>query len=160
MSTIMPKSGDIVNQSAAADADGDVLEYVHRLMHDYRALQYRALREAPHGLTHMEAKVLGFFQRHPGATQSELAQDSGRDKAQLARLIKSLRDRDLLTAEVDAADRRNVRLTLSPAGQAIQRALRQQARRLGAQAVTGLSERERRQLLALLQRVRANLGAP
>jgi hypothetical protein len=37
----------------------------------------------------MEGKVLGFFARHPGATQRDLAQHSGRDKAQLARLIKS-----------------------------------------------------------------------
>ncbi|TWO70337.1 MarR family transcriptional regulator [Caenimonas sedimenti] len=156
----MAKTGDIVNHPGAGTDEGadDVLELVHRLMHDYRALQYRALRDAPHGVTHMEAKVLAFFQRHPGATQSDLAQHSGRDKAQLARLIKSLRERDLLVAEVDAADRRNVRLSLSPEGLAIQRALRVQAKKLGAKAVRGLSEREHHQLLALLRKVRGNLA--
>src|SRR5688572_9408445 len=123
MSTIMGKTDDNVNHQGG-DAD-DVLELVHRLMHEYRALQYRALRDAPHDVTHMEAKVLAFFQRQPGATQSALAQHSGRDKAQLARLIKSLRARELLVAEADEADRRNVHLALSPAGQAVQKALRQ-----------------------------------
>ena len=156
MSSIMASTNDNVNHLTE---EPDVLELVHRLMHDYRALQYRTLRAGQHGVTHMEAKVLGFFHQHPGATQSDLAQHSGRDKAQMARLIKGLRDRGLLAAEVDAGDRRNVRLSLSAAGGAVQRSLRQQSKRLAAKAVTGLSEREHQQLLSLLHRVRANLGA-
>ena len=152
----MRKNDDIVNHMRNAP-DDDILELVHALMHDYRSLQYRFLRDGPHDITHMDGKVLGFFGRHPGATQSDLAQHSGRDKAQLARLIKGLRDRGLLAAEVDQDDRRNVRLSLTDAGQAIQRTLRQQARRLSAQAVSGLSATEREQLLALLRRVKGNL---
>jgi len=156
MSPIMRKNNDIVNHMRNAP-DDDILELVHALMHDYRSLQYRFLRDGPHDITHMDGKVLGFFGRHPGATQSDLAQHSGRDKAQLARLIKGLRDRGLLAAEVDQDDRRNVRLSLTDAGQAIQRTLRQQARRLSAQAVSGLSAAEREQLLTLLRRVKGNL---
>jgi len=152
----MASTKDNVNHSGD---EADVLELVHRLMHDYRALQYRSLRDGNHGVTHMEAKVLGFFHHQPGATQSDLAQHSGRDKAQMARLIKGLRDRGLLTAQVDEADRRNVRLALSPAGHAVQRALRQQSKRLAAKAVAGLSEQEHAQLLSLLHRVRGNLDA-
>lgn len=151
----MRKTGDTVNQSA--EPEEDVLELVHRVMHEYRTLQYRSLRDGPHDITHMEGKVLGFFGNHPGATQSELAQHSGRDKAQLARLIKGLRDRGLLDAEVDETDRRNVRLSLSAQGQALLRGLRQQAKRLATKAVTGLDAAERKQLLSLLQRLRANL---
>jgi DNA-binding MarR family transcriptional regulator len=84
---------------------------------------------------------------------------TGRDKAQIARLIKGLRERSLLHGEADAADRRNVRLQLTPEGQAIQQALRQQARALEAQAVLGLAEEEKNQLLALLRRVQENLNA-
>lgn len=85
---------------------------------------------------------------------------SGRDKAQLARLIKSLRERGLLIGDADENDRRNIRLRLSDAGQAVQHALHQRARRLGAQAVAGLSGEEHRQLIALLERVQRNLEAP
>lgn len=138
--------------------DDDVLELIHSVMHRYRARQYRFLRDGPQDITHMEGKVLFFFERHPGATQSDLAQHSGRDKAQLARLIKGLRDKGLLEAETDEADRRQVRLTVSEAGQAVQRELKRQARQVSVQALQGLSTQEQAQLAELLKRVQANLG--
>ena len=152
----MRKNDDIVNHMKNAQ-DDDILELVHALMHDYRSLQYRFLRDGPHDITHMDGKVLGFFGRHPGATQSDLALHSGRDKAQLARLIKGLRERGLLSGEADAADRRNVRLRLTAEGHAVQRVLRQQGRKLEARAVAGLSDDQRRELVALLRQVRRNL---
>lgn len=155
---MMRKSVDKVNQSPRARAD-DVLELIHHVMHQVRSRQYQVLRDGAHELTHLESKVLGFFDRHPGATQRELAQHSGRDKAQLARLIKGLRDRDLLSAESDTSDRRNLRLTLSPQGQALQAALRQQADHVAQQALAGLSATERQQLAEGLRRIGANLEA-
>ena len=137
----------------------DPLDIMHSVMHQYRALQYRFLRDGPHNVTHMDGKVLAYFGRHPGATQSDLAQHTGRDKAQLARLIKGLRDQGLLQGDVDADDRRSVRLSLTAEGLAIQKELRQQARRLSLQAMEGLSAPEQQQLLALLRRVQGNLGS-
>lgn len=154
----MRKSVDTVNSKDIA-ADDAVIELVHAVMHAFRSQQYRAIDDGERDITHMEGKVLGFFGRHAGATQSELAQHSGRDKAQLARLIKGLRERGLLTGEADEADRRNVRLRLTDAGQTMLRALRHQGRRLEARAVAGLSADERAQLADLLRRVRGNLGA-
>lgn len=128
-------------------------------MHQYRAQQFRVLRDGPHDITHMDSKVLGFFGRRPGATQSDLAQHTGRDKAQLARLIKGLRDQGLLQGEADPKDRRNTCLTLTEAGQAVRHALQQQGKRLNAAAVAGMDSTERAQLTALLQRVSQNLAA-
>lgn len=152
MSTIMAHSVDKVNQS------DNVLDLVHTLMHRSRALQFQVLRDGPHAVSPMEAKVLGFFGRHPGSTLSALAEHSGRDKAQLARLIKGLRERGLLDGTPQAGDRRNVELQLTAAGQAVQHTLQQQARRLAAQAVAGFSAEERAQLLGLLQRVLGNVS--
>jgi DNA-binding MarR family transcriptional regulator len=139
-------------------SDIDALENMHTIMHAYRALQYRFLRDGPHSITHMDGKVLGFFGQHPGSTQRDLAERSGRDKAQLARLVKGLRDQGLLRVEPDEADRRNVKLFLTDEGQAIRQELKQQSSRLSAKAVAGFSRVEREQLLGLLQRVRENLG--
>jgi DNA-binding MarR family transcriptional regulator len=161
MSSIMPKDVDNVKQVGAppgsVPSDGDVLELVHAVMHAYRSRQYRFLRDGPHAITHMDGKVLAFFSKHPGATPGDLAAHSGRDKAQLARLVKGLKEQGLLAAKADTADRRLVRLTLTPAGDDVARALRRQAGRLVEQAVTGLAARERQLLLALLQRVKNNL---
>jgi DNA-binding MarR family transcriptional regulator len=156
MSPIMPKQDDIVNQSAGAP-ERDVLELVHAVMHRYRSQQHRVLRDGPHAITHMDSKVLGFFGSHPGATQSDLVQHSGRDKAQLARLIKGMRERGLLAAQADAEDKRNLKLSLTPAGQAVQRSLKRQSMRLGTRAVAGMSMQEQRQLADLLRRMKENL---
>lgn len=154
----MRKSNDKVNHLEKIPEEG-VLDLIHTVMHQYRSQQYQVLRDGPHDVTHMESKVLGYFGHHPGATQSDLARKTGRDKAQLARLIKGLRDRGLLAGEADETDRRNTRLTLSDAGQSVQRALQQQARRLNAKAVQGMQPEEQRELLALLNRLKNNLDA-
>ena len=154
----MAASDDTINHRGKPEPD-DVLELVHQLMHEYRSLQYRQLRDGPHPITHMDARVLGYFARRPGATQRELAEHSGRDKAQLARLIKGLRAQGLLEAAADPQDRRNVKLSLSAAGHEVHKTLRQQSRRLGAKAVAGLEEDEKQQLVELLQRMRQNLRA-
>jgi DNA-binding MarR family transcriptional regulator len=101
--------------------------------------------------------VLGFFARRPGATQSDLAAHSGRDKAQLARLVRGLRERGLLDAVADETDKRSTRLTLSEAGKAMHAALHRHDGALAEAALDGLTEEERATLLDLLERVRANL---
>lgn len=160
----MRKSVDHVNHQgqtgpASGERPQDVLELVHAVMHLYRARQYRVLRDGPHDLTHMEGKVLGFFARHPGATLSELVAHTGRDKGQLARLVGGLKERGLLEARTDEADRRSVRLALSVEGQGVHQTLRRQSNRLSAAAVAGLSLAERQQLLALLHKLHEQLEA-
>jgi DNA-binding MarR family transcriptional regulator len=152
----MRKQVDKVNQSPIASSD-QVFETIHDIMHLYRSRQYRALRDGGHELTHMDAKVLGFFARHPGATQSDLAAHSGRDKAQLARLIRGLRDKGLLDARTDDADRRSTRLEVTPQGQALFGKLHRQGARLSDLAVSELSATERKELADLLRRVQATL---
>ncbi|HZY18318.1 MAG TPA: MarR family winged helix-turn-helix transcriptional regulator [Ramlibacter sp.] len=154
----MRKSVDHVNKRDS-DPAGTVLDLVHSVMHLSRAQQFRALREAEHGVTHMESKVLGFFARHPGATPSELVAHSGRDKGQLARLIQGLRERGLLEARADTQDRRILRLQLTSQGDAALQAVRRQGRQLATVAVKGLTVDERTQLVALLARVQANLAS-
>lgn len=153
----MKSKVDNVNQKAFAATAAEVFETIHTLMHLFRAQQFRALRDGPAAVTHMEAKTLGFFARHPGATPSELVAHSGRDKAQVARLIAGLKERGLLLAEADPDDRRVQRLHLSPDAARAQAAVRAQGDRLALAAMQGLSPAECEQLLALLTRVRANL---
>jgi DNA-binding MarR family transcriptional regulator len=149
---------DEVNQNPPSPAL-EVLERVHAIMHLYRSAQQRSLRAGPHDLAHMEIKVLGFFARRPGATQSDLAAHSGRDKAQLARLIRGLRDRGLLDATADETDKRSTRLSLSDAGRDMFAALHRHDGALAEAALEGIAEADRATLLDLLERVRANLEA-
>jgi DNA-binding MarR family transcriptional regulator len=139
----------------------DPLELVHQVMHQVRALQRQALREEGDGdVTPMEARVLGFFARHPGATLKELSEHSGRDKAQLARLIKGLRERGWLSGEADEADRRNQRLTLTPEGQAVHGRLRAVVQRIATRSAAGMPAADRHRLCELLGQLRDNLAPP
>ncbi|MFC5458706.1 MarR family winged helix-turn-helix transcriptional regulator [Massilia niabensis] len=155
----MKKHVDKVNQNEAKLAH-DVFDAIHSIMHLHRSRQFRAPCEGEAELTHMEGKVLGFFGRHPDATLSDLVAHSGRDKAQLTRLIRSLRERGLLDTQPDALDRRSTRLRLSAAGEAVHAQLHSYGAIAAEQALEGLGEAERRQLLALLERVHANLAKP
>ena len=148
---------DIVNHKSIK-APGDVFDLIHTIMHLFRSQQYQGLRDGPHDMTHMEGKLLGFFARHPGATLSDLVGHSGRDKGQLARLIKSLKAAGLLHAQkAKKKDRRSVGLELTHAGHAIHKTLDRQSERLAKLAVHDLDSEERNQLSALLQKVRTNL---
>jgi DNA-binding MarR family transcriptional regulator len=117
------------------------------------------MRDNPHELTHMEYKALGFFSRRPGATQGDLVAHSGRDKAQLARLLKGLRDKGLLDAVADDSDRRIARLSLSAEGQRIFNHLHDLGAQASNAAVAGMSAEQLAQLQTLLAQIRGNLEA-
>jgi len=136
----------------------DVIDLIHTAMHLFRSRQVRALRESSLALTQMEARVLGFFERHPGETLTALITYSGRDKGQLARLVRGLRDRQWLEARPDENDRRNQRLYLTQEGREIAESLRIQKRDLARLAVQGFSKAEEQMLASLLGRLSGNLG--
>lgn len=136
--------------------DDDPLDLMNQVMHRVRLYQRTAL-QADGTLTPMDARVLGYFGRHPGATLKDLAAHSGRDKAQLARLIKGLREAGWLRAETDTEDRRNQRLWLTEAGASLHQRMSVTMRDVAKRAVSGLQAQERRTLAELLARVRDNL---
>ena len=157
----MEKEVDEVNHFLPHHA-GEVMEAIHAIMHLYRSRQFGALRldaAGPGEITHMESKALGYFARRPGATQRDLVQHSGRDKAQVTRLVQGLRDKGLLDACPDEADRRSTRLFLSSAGEAVFAQMHRQGRQLAERALADLDPQERAQLASLLGRIEARLRA-
>ena len=145
-----------VNKKGDPLAD-DVFASIHTIMHLFRAEQYRVLREGRYDLTHMEGKILGFFYRYPGATLRDLVAHLKQDKGQLARLIRSLKDHELLAAQAGARDRRSVPLRPTGEGRRVHQILQRQVRRLSEVAIKGLNATERRQLAELLDKVQSNL---
>jgi len=154
----MNKQVDTVNQ-VASSTDNDVLEVLHGLMHQLRARHPGSSGEADPSFGPMERKALRFFAHHPGATQRELVQHSGRDKGQLARLIAGLKTRGLLEGRPDEKDRRVIRLYPTEQAHALYRQVQQQRQALSAKALAGLSQEQQQQLVALLTLVGRNLQA-
>lgn len=140
----------------------DVLDAVHALMHCYKRHMHQALREQHGGIGPMEARALAFVSRHPGSSASELVAHSGRDKAQIARLLQQLLDRGLLARQADPADGRRQLLALTDSGRAAQRVMARQRQRFASQISADLDSAEQAQLVALLRRLiqRAEAAAP
>lgn len=157
----MEKEVDKVKQFLPQQA-GEVMESIHAIMHLVRSRQYRGLGGldgAAGEISHMETRALGYFARNPGATQRDLVQHSGRDKAQVTRLVQGLRDKGLLDARQDEADRRSTRLFLSGAGEAVHAQMHRLGQQLAERALADLGPQERAQLAGLLGRIEARLRA-
>ena len=139
-------------------ANTEVLDRLHTLMHGLRRHLQEAVREDGEGLGPMEARCLGYFLRFDGASQSDLVQHSGRDKAQIARIVKALHERGLLQSQPDPNDGRSQRVSVTPEGQALQRKMQQHRVRFEKSMLVGLNESDRATLLALLDRLQDNVG--
>lgn len=150
----MRKQVDKVNQSPAAER---VFDAIHTVMHLYRSGRSQAFRDDEHGVTHMESRVLNYFAHHPGATQKDLAAHSGRDKAQLTRLVRGLRDGGYLESKADVTDRRSTCLQLSPQGQALHAELMKSGAQILERAVEGLSAQQCEELVQLMEIIQTNL---
>lgn len=149
----------VANPQGMQGLEGEVLDLLHGVMTRLKFRLHEAMRDAPDALAPMEARCLNFFVRRPGSTQRDLVQHAGRDKAQIARLVKLLQERGLLEGEPDPADKRVLRLHPTEAGRALQRRLQPLRQRFEADALADFSAAERTQLRALLGRMCANVDA-
>lgn len=147
---------DHVNQTRSRGSE-EVLETLHTVIHLLRTRLHQQMREHDPQLTPLEARVLGFFARSPGATQRDLAEHSGRDKGQVARLVNGLRERGWLEAEADPEDRRVTRLRLSAAARRQHETVVARRRQLAAGALANFDAAELARLNELLQKLRTNL---
>jgi DNA-binding MarR family transcriptional regulator len=135
--------------------DKDLLDTLHALMHQFKRHMHDALRATDGGVGPMESRVLGYVARHPGHSATDLVAHSGRDKAQITRLVQQLVDRGWLLREPDPADGRRHRLALSASGRSVQRLMQQQRQRFASRMTADLSAAEQQLLQALLLRVLA-----
>jgi len=134
-----------------------VFESIHHVTHLIRSGIFRVLRDSRYELTHLEGKLLGYFSRHPGSTLGDVAEEMAKDRGQLAKVIRSLRQHGLLTSMEDDADRRKVKLVLTPQGEKIHIMVRKEISRLSEIAIQGLDSEQRKDLLAMLTRIQTNL---
>ena len=83
-----------------------------------QVLKTRMQNDAEQGLGPLHLRALCLCQRNPGTTPQQLVQSMGRDKGQIARLIRELEERGLLLRTPDERDGRVWRLTATSEGEA------------------------------------------
>lgn len=134
-------------------ANEDLIDQLHAVMHAFRSEMKRAVLESGHSLNGMEVRALLWIARHPGSSARELALHSGRDKAQLARVIQQLEHAGLVSREAHASDRRLQCLNLTAPGAALMESLQRERQLVSARMLGKLSAVEQKQLAALLARL-------
>lgn len=136
--------------------DEDALEQLSAVMFAFKSEMRRAMQVAGHALNGMEVRMFLHIARHPGVTASALVAGSGRDKAQVTRLVQQLEQAALVRRETDPCDRRVQRLFLSEEGLQLHGHLQRQRQAVGARLLGKLSAEEQAQLGALLAKIRAD----
>ncbi|HEX5738884.1 MAG TPA: MarR family transcriptional regulator [Hydrogenophaga sp.] len=138
----------------------DVLERLHSLVARFHRRMHEAVRDDGEGIAIMEARALNHLARHDGSTQRDLVAHTGRDKAQIARIVKALTDRGLIEGSPDLADRRVLRLHPTTAGRAMHRRMQQHRQRFAKDMTRGFSIEELVALQAQLDRLLGNVSEP
>lgn len=108
-------------------------------------------REA--GITRREWRLLALLAEHAGIAPSALAERAGLDRARTSRALGSLAAKGLLLRAPAPADRREARLSLTPAGEAAYQRLLPRIAAVNQTLLQGLSDAELAQLDGLLARL-------
>ncbi|NDY93774.1 MarR family winged helix-turn-helix transcriptional regulator [Ideonella livida] len=137
----------------SATPAGQALDQLNRLMFRFRGQLHRLMAEAGVEGNPSELKALLHIAHRPGCAAAELVRDSGRDKAQVARLVQALEDRGWLRRAPDAQDRRVQRLHLTPEGEAVHARMRAVRDAEARQLLGRLTAPEQTQLAALLAKL-------
>jgi MarR family transcriptional regulator, transcriptional regulator for hemolysin len=133
---------------------GYAITDVSRLM---RTVFERRVRAT--GLTRAQWLVIARLRRHPGLSQSEIADLLEIEKASAGRLIDRMQAKGWLQRRDDASDRRINRLHLTPEAERLHAAIWPIAEATVDVALGDLSSEERRQLTRLMARVKSKLQA-
>ncbi len=140
---------------SVSEAAGDaVFEQMHEILFLFRSQLSQRLNKAGEDVPGMAWKVLGFYARHPGWTQMQLVEHSGRDKGQVARLVKQLTERGLLHRGDGFSGKRRG-LALTERGQLVFNRLQRHRAQLANQLTSVLSANEQAQLSRLLEKIKA-----
>ena len=136
------------------DFIGAVIADVARLLRTAFDRRVRAL-----GITRAQWLVLTRLHRHPGVSQSELADLMEVERASAGRMIDRLEANGWVERRAQNGDRRVKRVYLTPEAERVHRRIWRVAEATVDDALTDLSSRESAQLRALLGRVKKNLVA-
>lgn len=120
-------------------------------------LKTRMQDDAEQGLGPLHLRALCLCQRNPGAPQQQLVQSMGRDKGQIARLIRDLEERGLLIRTPDERDKRVWLLTVTAEGDAKCQWFTALEAAVAQDLLGGLPARDGVRLMQILDTVQARL---
>lgn len=112
------------------------------------------------GLTSPQCRILAYLQRNEGISQSRLAELTDSDPMTLGRLLARMEANELVERRADPSDGRAHRLYLCSRAVPLLDAIWCLSERTRTVALAGINAADCSRLVALLQRICDNLGAP
>lgn len=122
---------------------------------DFQKKVLTRLRKA--GLTAGQPKVLDYLADHNGTNQKAIAAGCHMEPASVSSVLAGMEHAGLIRRQAEPGDRRSLQVYLTSLGEEKARQTRQTFADLEQQALRGLSEDQRRELIDLLVRVAENL---
>ena len=117
-------------------------EYILSLSQFYRVNIRAAVNANELGLNGMHVRCLHIIATTQTCTANYIVQSMGRDKAQIARLVKEMLDKGWLEKQVDEQDKRSQILTLSASGEQLQQKISRLENEIENTILTGLSSQD------------------
>ena len=117
-----------------------------------------AKRLKPYDLTPEQWSILNRLGEQDGLTQKDLADRTYKDQPNTARILDKLERKGLLRRADNPEDRRAFLIFLTDEGKSVRESIIPITTQLNKDAGSGLETKECRQLIALLQKVYANIS--
>lgn len=133
-------------------------ECIFNLSQFYRVNIRNAVNANELGLNGMHVRCLHVIANTPACTANSLVKGMGKDKAQIARLIKDMIAKGWIEKHASREDRRSQILTLSDNGRELHNKISVIEEELESTVLQGLSDREVAEFLRIAEKMLANLA--
>ncbi|WP_031569242.1 MarR family winged helix-turn-helix transcriptional regulator [Rheinheimera texasensis] len=132
-------------------------ELLFQVLQNYKTALQRGFKSHQLALSALDAKILKLIAHQGINTPQMLAQYSGRDKAQVTRLLSDMEQRGLIEKVPHPTDKRSVCLVLSADALELIAHIRQIDAAISSQMLAGLDQAQQQTLSLLLQKIADNL---
>jgi len=134
--------------------------YLGRAAFSFKGELEAAFAEAGYGVTAPQWALLHALKRADGVPQKDLARRTFKDKTNVARILASLEERELIQRRRNEEDQRFYRVLLTPQGERVEKELRQIASGTLDRALEGIPGDQLQATMNTLKQIYHNLSSP
>lgn len=132
-------------------------EYIFSLSQFYRVNIRSAVNASELGLNGMHVRCMFIIGKTKECTANDMVKQMGRDKAQIARLVKEMLEKGWIVKQASEIDKRSQILSLSNTGADLQLKISVLEQKLEKRIVAGLSTQEVKEFQRICAKMLANL---
>lgn len=137
--------------------DSDIRQVLWQLAFQFKVSSKRAVRDYDLPLNGMHIRLLQMIRRHPDCTAQQIASVTGRDKAQITRVVKELEGMALITRTPDPEDRRAQLLSLNEKGRGLMARIKDAEDEVKKALLKGINKKDQNTFIEIGNRMLDNL---